>query len=212
MKLILVFAFVFSLGVLTLLAESIPRQEDSQALVSKQAHPSVNYRSDSQNRLKRGTHSVRWRKVNKLPVCFEAKGNHFGRFYVPEGRLAAIKMVHLYGYVSCHVHNQYFWSYWGCGDSPASRELVDKVNAVITDSSNNILLPPLQFQTSSNLKWYRVPGYNSLSPELVLPSFSSPEKVHSNQELRVWFGENLVNISEGDNGGTVCADVYALFV
>ena len=45
------------LGVLTLLAESIPRQEDSQALVSKQAHPSVNYRSDSQNRLKRGTHS-----------------------------------------------------------------------------------------------------------------------------------------------------------
>ena len=156
--------------------------------------------------------AVRWRKVNKLPVCFEAKGNHFGRFYVPEGRLAAIKMVHLYGYVSCHVHNQYFWSYWGCGDSPASRELVDKVNAVITDSSNNILLPPLQFQTSSNLKWYRVPGYNSLSPELVLPSFSSPEKVHSNQELRVWFGENLVNISEGDNGGTVCADVYALFV
>ena len=56
MKLILVFAFVFSLGVLTLLAESIPRQ-DSQALVSKQDDPSVNYRSDSQNRLKRGTHS-----------------------------------------------------------------------------------------------------------------------------------------------------------
>ena len=57
MKLILVFAFVFSLGVLTLLAESIPRQEDSQALVSKQDDHSVNYRSDSQNRLKRGTHS-----------------------------------------------------------------------------------------------------------------------------------------------------------
>ena len=47
----------FSLGVLTLLAESIPRQEDSQALVSKEDDSSVNYRSDSQNRLKRGTHS-----------------------------------------------------------------------------------------------------------------------------------------------------------
>ena len=57
MKLILVFAFVFSLGVLTLLAESIPRQEDSQELVSKQDDPLVNYRSDSLNRLKRGTHS-----------------------------------------------------------------------------------------------------------------------------------------------------------
>ena len=57
MKLILVFAIGFSLGVLTLLAESIPGQEDSQALTSKQDDPSVNYRSDSQNRLKRGTHS-----------------------------------------------------------------------------------------------------------------------------------------------------------
>ena len=53
MKLILVFAFVFSLGSLTLLAESIPRQEDTQGLESKQNDPSVNYRSDSLNRLKR---------------------------------------------------------------------------------------------------------------------------------------------------------------
>ncbi|KAM7432334.1 hypothetical protein ABFA07_017222 [Porites harrisoni] len=210
MKLILVFAFVFSLGVLTLLAESIPRQEDSQALVSKQDDHSVNYRSDSQNRLKRGTHSVRWRKVNKWPVCFEAKGNQFGRFYVPGGRLAAIKLVHLYGYVSCHIHGPSFWSYWGCGDNP-SMGLNTQVNAVITDSSNHILLPPIQFQKISSLKWYRVPGYNSLSPELVLPFFSSPKWVHSNQELRVWYGENLVK-NNGDNGGKVCADVYALFV
>ncbi|CAH3022021.1 unnamed protein product [Porites evermanni] len=210
MKLILVFAIVFSLGVLTLLAESIPRQEDSQALASKPDDPSVNYRSDSQNRLKRGTHSVRWRKVNKWPVCFEAKGNRFGRFYVPGGRLAAIKLVHLYGYVSCHVHGPSFWSYWGCGDNPSMR-LNTLVNAVITDSSNHILLPPIQFQKISSLKWYRVPGYNSLSPELVLPFFSSPNWVHSNQELRVWYGENLVK-NNGDNGGKVCADVYALFV
>ena len=53
MKLIWVFAFVFSLGALSLLAESIPRQEDTQVLASKQNDPSVNYRSDSLNRLKR---------------------------------------------------------------------------------------------------------------------------------------------------------------
>ena len=53
MKLILVFAFVFSLCVLTLLAKSIPRQEDTQVLASKQNDPSVNYRSDLLNRLKR---------------------------------------------------------------------------------------------------------------------------------------------------------------
>ena len=87
-----------------------------------------------------------------------------------------------------------------------------QVKAVITDSSNHILLPPIQFQKISSLKWYRVPGYNSLSPELVLPFFTSPRRVHRKQELRVWYGENLVNLSEGDNEGKVCADVYALFV
>lgn len=53
MKLILDFAFVFFLGALTLLAESIPWQENTQVLESKQNNPSVNYRSDSLNRLKR---------------------------------------------------------------------------------------------------------------------------------------------------------------
>ena len=154
--------------------------------------------------------SVGWRKVNKWPVCFEAKGSRFGRFYVPRGRLAAIKLVHLYGYVSCHVHGPSFWSYWGCGDNP-SMGLNTQVNAVITDSSNHILLPPIQFQKISYSKWYRVPGYNSLSPELVLHFFTSPKWVHPNQELRVWYGENLVK-QNGDNGGKVCADVYALFV
>ena len=155
--------------------------------------------------------SVGWRKVNKWPVCFDAKGNRFGRFYIPRGRLAAIKLVHLYEYVSCHVHGPSFWSYWGCGDNP-SMGLNTQVNAVITDSDNHILPPPIQFQKISNLKWYRVPGYNSLSPELVLPFFTSPRRVHRKQELRVWYGENLVNLSEGDNEGKVCADVYALFV
>ena len=53
MKLIWVFALVFSLGALSLLAESIPRQEDTQVLASKQNNPSVNDRSDWLNRLKR---------------------------------------------------------------------------------------------------------------------------------------------------------------
>ena len=129
------------------------------------------------------------------------------------GRLAAVKLVHLYGYVSCHTAGPTFWSYWGCGDNPWNG-LNTQVNVVITDSNNHILLPPSQFLNTkiTSLKWYKVPGYNSLSPELVLHFFTSPKWVHPNQELRVWYGENLVNLSEGDNGGTVCADVYALFV
>ena len=58
--------------------------------------------------------SGRWRKVNSSPVCFGASNHQFGRFYMPSsGRLAAVKLVHLYGYESCKtpvgVDN---WTYW----------------------------------------------------------------------------------------------------
>ena len=129
------------------------------------------------------------------------------------GRLAAVKLVHLYGYVSCDTAGPTsYWSYWGCGDNHWNG-INTQVNVVITDSNNQILLPPSQFLNTKipSIKWYTVPGYNSLSPELVLPFFTSPKWVHPNQELRLWYGENLVKQSAG-NGGKVCADVYALFV
>ena len=129
------------------------------------------------------------------------------------GRLAAVKLVHLHGYVSCHTAGPIsYWSYWGCGDNQWNG-INTQVNVVITDSKNQILLPPSQFLNTKvpSIKWYTVPGYNSLSPELVLPFFTSPKWVHPNQELRVWYGENLVKQSAG-NGGKVYADVYALFV
>ena len=115
--------------------------------------------------------------------------------------------------MSCLAVGPTYWSYWGCGDNQWNG-INTQVNVVITDSNNQILLPPSQFLNTkaASLKWYKVPGYNSLSPELVLHFFTSAKWVHPNQELRVWYGENLVNVSEGNNGGKVCADVYALFV
>ena len=38
-----------------------------------------------------------------------------------------------------------------------------------------------------------------------------PHQVNSGQELRLWYGEDLVNWAEGDNGGYSCCDVYARF-
>ena len=151
--------------------------------------------------------SVRWRKLNSSPVCFGAKNNHFGRFYVPVSRLAAIKLVHLYGYVSCDTRHTSNWSYWGCGD-----KMQAQVSVTITTTANRILLPPKQFLTIPSLEWYKIPGYNSVSPELILSVLSTPNWISSDQELLLWYGEDLVNFSEEDNGGTVCVNVYALFV
>ena len=146
-------------------------------------------------------------------MCFGAKHNVFGKFHLPSsGKLAAIKLVHLYGYVSCHAPNPNHWSYWGCAHRTSTK---NQINVVITDAHNHIILPPNQLIVTGSLaagKWYYDVGYSSLSPELVLSVFSHPLHVSSGQEFRVWYGEDLVNHTEQDNDGKVCSDVYALYV
>ena len=127
--------------------------------------------------------SVQWRKLNSSPVCFWAR------------------------YVSCDTRHTSDWSYWGCGD-----KMQAQVRVTITTTANRILLPPKQFLTIPSLEWYKIPGYNSVSPELILSVLSTPNWISSDQELLLWHGEDLVNFSEEDNGGTVCVNLYALFV
>lgn len=150
-----------------------------------------------------------WRKLNRSPVCFGAKDNQFGSFYAGAGNLTAIKMVRLYGYVSCDVRHTHHWSYWGCGITRS--DLRDHVNIVITTTSNTMILPPNQFITGEETKWSKVPGYNSLSPELVLSVLKDPHLLSSGQKLLLKYGEDMVGLSEEDNGGNVCCDVYALY-
>ena len=146
-------------------------------------------------------------------MCFGAKQNQFGKFSVPSGgSLLAIKLVHVHGYVTCQTNKAYHWSHWGCGTQSGLSEHVD---VVITTSTNSILLPPSQFIGEGWLlqyKWSKLSGYNSLSPELVLSVFSTPLTVTSGQVLRLWYREDLVNNSEGDNDGTSCCDVFARFI
>ena len=143
-------------------------------------------------------------------MCFSARNNQFGRFFLPSsGKLVAIKLVHLYGFVSCDTKVISGWSFWGCG-----KYLKDIVNVVVTNAANRIILPPNQFIEDSK-KWSRVtvPYYNAaFAPELVFSVFSHPRWVHKGQQFRVWYGEDLTNYGEDDNGGRVCCDVYALYV
>ena len=153
----------------------------------------------------------RWLKLNLSPVCFGAKGDQFGNFTAPAGRLAAIKLVWRYGYVSCDLGGvTTFWSFWGCGDYRLN-SINSRIYVVITNSSNHILLPPNQFIGDINSQWYTIPGYNSLSPELVLSVFLNPISVPSNQVLRLWYVEDLAKQHVRDNGGRVCADVYSIY-
>jgi len=77
---------------------------------------------------------------------------------------------------------------------------------VITDSSDNIMLP------QSQQLIFNVPGYHTNSPQLVFPGFQAPLHVSSGQELRVWYSEDWNGGTEYDNGGLSCTDVYAKIV
>ena len=149
-----------------------------------------------------------WIKANGSPVCFRAKYTQYGAVNAPlGGKVAAVKLVHLYGYVTCHKYNPDNWSFWGCGHG-----LKDLVDVVVTWSNNQIILPASQFIGNRAGKWSKLPGYNSFSPEIILSVFSTPLSVSAQTQLRVWYAEDLVNYTEGDNDGRVCADVYVLYV
>ena len=80
------------------------------------------------------------------------------------------------------------------------------VDIVITDRHNHTLLPPTQFETYRSVKYSQIPAYDSVSPEIIMSGFSATP-VETGKQMRLWFGEDLVNILEGDNGGTVCCTV-----
>ena len=164
-----------------------------------------------------------WVKANTAPVCFEGMGDRPGVFRSPNtGKLAAVSLVHLYGYVRCAVDSDTYWSFWGCANHHYLKNYVD---VIITTSGpeNEILLPPSEFMTASYYgpgKWSLIPGYNPNSPSLVMSSFtsnttgvSSPlQDVREGDELRVWYGEDLTDWYETDNDGEVCCDVFTLII
>ena len=116
--------------------------------------------------------------------------------------------MHLYGYVSCDTRYSIHWSYWGCAYHGGIKQ---RVSVAITTSGNHILLPASQLAPDPAL-WTTILGYDSQSPELVLSFFSHPRSMTSGEELRLWYGEDFSGITEGDNGGRVCCDVYGLFI
>ncbi|CAH3129999.1 unnamed protein product [Pocillopora meandrina] len=156
--------------------------------------------------------SGNWQKANTAPVCFGTRDTQPGSFYLPSGGgLAAIKLVHLYGYVSCDVRHPQHWSFWGCGQHSSLKQEVDVV--ITTSDDKQIILPPAEFMKYNHQggKWARVPGYDSFSKEIVLTPFGKPYPVVAGQQLHLWYAEDLQNYTEGDNGGRVCCDVYAQF-
>ena len=86
----------------------------------------------------------------------------------------------------------------------------DQVGVVITNFRDVILTPQRPFLKNDPGKFSLLPGFKSSSSKIILPLFSLYQLV-SGEELRLWYGEDLANHTETNNGGRVCCNVYALY-
>ena len=112
-------------------------------------------------------------------------------------------LVHRSGKVSCNKRVSRFFSYWGCLPNH------DTLSTLLTDQKNTILAPEASSVKSGH---YSLAGYTSSSSALVFCAAKKPHCVFAKSQLRLWYGEDLFGITESDNGGRTCADVYALIV
>lgn len=148
-----------------------------------------------------------WQQINLRQVCFHAKGKRPGEFqYLGEGKLlGAMKLVHREGTVRC-VANTAYDSRWGCYHYPTLVKF--PLNVVVTDNHNNIIFPAEKYFKNTGL-WYNLPFTDALhSDALVFTNYNHPVYLARGARVRIWYGEDLKNWYNGDNGGRVCVDVY----
>ena len=88
---------------------------------------------------------------------------------------------------------------------------------IITDADKKPVLPPTEDLTNSEKAGekahsYSLPGYHHKSTELVFRTLINPLSVSNNQEMQIWYGQDMVDSREVDNSGETCVDGYAFYV
>ncbi len=156
-----------------------------------------------------------WQKINTEPVCFGARGNQYGAFNITKsGRLKAMKLIHKSGSIKCNPNDRA--SYWGCRYS--ERYGNNGLLTIITNANKKAVLPPAgdlkvlsDGDCANKNPFYTLDGTHHTFPELVFPDLPNQLTVSRNQELQIWYGQDLMDCSEFNNNGTTCVDVYARY-
>ena len=148
-------------------------------------------------------------------VCFGSKDDSYGAFRVlVPGRIITFKLTYLNGSVSCYKNESSFKSNWGCRNSKVLG--ITTMGTHVTYSNKTRLLPKSEHLRGEadclQLSYYHLPWATIDSSELVFDNLSSPSAVTTNEEFQVWFGEDLFNCGDYDNGvEKTCARVYGLY-
>lgn len=96
---------------------------------------------------------------------------------------------------------------WGCKPANTLNILAVFINIVLpTDGFS------FDSECGNNTLFCGPPGVSVDDMELQFKNLTSPLAVNANQELHMWFGEDLFDCLETDNGGKTCADRYGLYM
>ena len=82
------------------------------------------------------------------------------------------------------------------------------IGVVVTDDTDSIVFPK---HVTYNHGFYKLVGFHSMKKNLVFTDFSTPMYGTRGDEMRIWYLEDLIDYSEENDEGVVCADVYAKF-
>ncbi|XP_031562543.1 uncharacterized protein LOC116298287 [Actinia tenebrosa] len=154
----------------------------------------------------------RWTQLNRIPVCFEGRGNRPGQLmYTGPGMvLGALKLKWKSGTIRC-VSDQAYDSRWGCHHYSSFRSY--PFNVIVTDGKDKILYPLNQYIKHTSGLWYYLPAQDSKhSDAIVFSDFDTPLYLHHMMQLKIWYGEDLKNWSETDNQGQVCVDLFGFVI
>ncbi|XP_068724163.1 uncharacterized protein, partial [Montipora capricornis] len=155
----------------------------------------------------KGTHCETkiWQKINTDPVCFGAADDSFGTSEIHKpGDIYRLKLIHRSGYLNC-ISKITSATKWGCERHPS------KLNTHITDHNNVHLFPVSGTVEFEDHLYYEPPGFHENSVEIEFDSIVTPLFATAGQQFRVWYGEDLTNLTEHDNIGQSCIDVYGVF-
>eukprot|EP00794_Sanderia_malayensis_P000260 gene260-881_t len=171
----------------------------------------------AENRMKRMNSGISlvkpgyWTGLNHgEAVCFfsryDAPGS-FGSIY--DGFIGSIKLVHIYGSVTCDTVHKNYRSYWGCNRDPQN-----PLSVFITDSERRVLFNRTGSDPAGNVRtvFYSSKTFSGSAKELVFNRMDDPLYVNENSKMFIWYGEDMMNIEEYNNHGQTCVDVYAHFI
>lgn len=135
---------------------------------------------------------------NKQPVCFQARGNSPGIVNANvDGFIVAIKLVYLYGHVTCDKRNKYYQSFWGCSNHPNKN--YNDLNIYLRDIYSNQIITNHKDDTFG---WYSRDCFTAVSKHTLFESIHNPLYVHQGFEMRIWYGDDKKDrneeLSEGE--------------